>query len=140
MTVGVDAPSELGSVFPPTVAQAFTRVLEQTLEGQTNLDTALILDAATSLGLRRAELLERRVIPPDVEYVLTIWCWWPLKIPPPDSYRDVVDMRIRRPLIQGDVYAASNAILEVGLVLPIDLMHRAVAEGRANWLFAPLDG
>jgi hypothetical protein len=74
--------NEAEAVFPPRTVDAFRRVLELVQEDNPQFDPSLVLDMATSVALKRATLLGREVIPLDVEFSLSVFCWWPLKPPP----------------------------------------------------------
>jgi hypothetical protein len=135
MTVEAESASYTAEIFTPDIANVFLGVLRTSSEDKPELDLRQLLDIATSFAVHRAELLGRQPIPSDVEYVLTIFCRWPLKPPPSADYRSVVQERLETALIEGDLNALTNSILEVALVLSIEMLLKAQTENRTQWLF-----
>ncbi len=135
MTVSVGGLEDVAAVFTPQVADLLHQVLDHALEDDPDLHAEAVLDVATSIAVRRAELLGRAILPVDVEFVLSMICRWPFKPPPPSEYREYVDKHVRDALSNGDVYGVASEVLEVSLLLPIETLQAVVASGNGQILF-----
>lgn len=124
-------------VFTPAVEDLFYRVVDTALGDESGYETETILGLATGVATHRAELLGRGLMPIDVEFVLSMFCKWPFKPPPPDDYREWVDQHLSPALVgKGDPYALQRAIPNVSLLLSIETLHQLLARGGGRMLFS----
>jgi hypothetical protein len=129
--------SEAETVFPPRTVEAFRLVLGLVQEENPQFDPSLVLDMATSMALRRATLLGREVVPLDVEFSLSVLCWWPLKPPPAQEFQERVHSRLQPAVENRDVYLLEQTIGEMTLMLSPENLYRLQEEGRDDLLLRP---
>lgn len=113
----------------------FGRIIAERL--QEDEDIADVLVGSSRLARRRSDLLGREVLPLDVEYVLAMLCWWPMK--PEVSDQVVKALRqFRGPLFSG--VAADPAmdrldeIPDAALTLSIEELYELQRSG--GWLYS----
>jgi hypothetical protein len=136
MTLGVEPRSEAASLFTPAVAEMFTRVLDMQAEVESRAaGSEESLAMATSLAVRRAELLGRPVFPLDVEFMLSMWRHWPFKPPPPGDYREFVAYSIEPLIANLDAYGLASAIHSAALVMPFEALYVAQQQVELPLLF-----
>ncbi|WP_435611783.1 hypothetical protein [Streptomyces sp. bgisy159] len=87
---------DISSGLPVEAIKAFEGVLGHEMEARF---VPQVLEAGVHLGNRRAALLGRAMYPIDVEFALSVMCWWPFKPPVSDMYLEAAQ-RFRREVIR----------------------------------------
>jgi hypothetical protein len=118
---------DIGGLFGQDVVDMFYKMLEPAQAERPGVDVGNVLNIATSLGVTRSEYLERPPMPHDVGFVLSIFCWYPLKPPSSQEYRDFSRDHLDPLLARGDLDAVTRTIVPVSLMLPIETLHRIIA-------------
>jgi hypothetical protein len=134
VSISIRTSEDLARLFSRDVSNMFFRVMDSVLEHNRTLHPDNVLALATSVAVYRAELLGRDPMPVDVEFVLSMLCWWPFKPPPSPEYREFVKTNIVTLLATGDAYGAAEAFSPTGLLLPIETLHQLMAAGGAHAL------
>lgn len=98
--------------------------------------TEAILVAAYSLGVKRADLLQRGVEPSDVEYALSILCHWPFK---PQGIGEIVaqtravSQHAAQEAIRGDARELDRLVPDFMLLLSTERLHELQDRGALQY-------
>jgi hypothetical protein len=137
MTTGTFTDADIEQVFPPRVVNAFRRTLEVVQEEDPQFELSLTLDMATSLALKRSQLLGREVMPLDVEFALSIFCWWPLKPPASQEFQERVRSRSQSAFRQRNLLELERLVPATVLMLSPESLYHLQTEGRDDLLLSP---
>ena len=126
--------ARFGSFREPAL-EAFVALVTPRLREGEEIDD--VLSGSVALATHRADLLGRAPLPVDVEFVLTLFCWWPLK---PEIPRDAAEQlyRFRRRLFAGAATSAPRRLLGAvsSEVLMLSLDQLQQAQQSEGWLRA----
>jgi hypothetical protein len=98
-------------------------------------EAGIALNAGLRLAQRRAQLLNRPAYPSDLEFGLSIMCWWPIGPKKPPQY--VEHAHALRGDIRADPAVVDSLVPDDTLIVSHAELHRRQESGRLEEVFRP---